>query len=154
MKVKVTEDRTKEFNKLIESFKNDKVVVGIPESTAGREGPINNATILFINNFGSPGQNIPARPVMDIGIKNAQDRITDEFKKCAENPTDDRWNTCLERVGTIASNSIKKVITDQEGIKPPEPETLAARKNKGHGSEKSLLVTGQLRNAITYVVRK
>ncbi|MFI5416190.1 MAG: hypothetical protein ACHQXJ_02430, partial [Nitrososphaerales archaeon] len=61
-----------------------------------------------------------------------------------------------ERAGIIAANACKKVINDQEGLKPPAPATLKARKYitaSGFKGTKSLLVTGQVRNAITYVVK-
>lgn len=153
----VTEDRTKEFMKLIASFKHDKVLVGVPASDSSRqEEGINNATLLFINNFGSPGQNIPPRPVMDIGIFNAQDAIAEEYKKAI-----DKWTSLnlaqlhgyYERVGIIASNSVKRAINEQIGIEPPAASTLANRRSKGFKGTKALLVTGQLRNSITYVIQ-
>lgn len=157
----VTKDFTQNFNEVIARFKNDAVLVGIPAENSGREesGPINNATLLAINNFGSPANNIPARPVMSIGIKNAQDAITDQFKLCAKNVLTkgvDSMHVYYERAGIIASNSVKKAINDQEGIDPPSPATLKARKyltQAGFKGTKALLVTGQMRNAITYVVK-
>ncbi len=156
--LKVTADFTEDFKKIVESFKHDKVLVGIPqdENARSEEGPIGNAAILFINNFGSPANNIPPRPVMEIGIHGAQEKIAEEFKKCAKAsitkglPALDIY---YERVGTIASNSIKRAITSQIGIAPPSEGTLKARARNGNSSQKSLLVTGQLRNAITYVVK-
>ena len=159
--VQVTSDFTEEFNKIIKSFKNDSVLVGIPEETTsrkeedGEQPKINNATILAINNFGSPANNIPARPVMQIGIKNAQPQITEQFKQAAIGALTkgiSALNMYYERAGIIASNSIKKAINSQEGIDEPAEATLAARKAKGFQGEKALIVSGQMRNAITYVV--
>lgn len=157
--MKVTEDRTAEIMKIIKSFKHDSVLVGIPQDDAERkEGdPINNATLLFINNFGSPGQNIPPRPVMEIGLKNAQDRIADEFKKALQQS----WKNGLtalpvyyNRAGMIASNSVKRAINDQLGIQAPADSTIKTRESRGFAGKKALLVTGQMRNAITWVVQE
>lgn len=159
--LKVTSDFTKEFNELIKRFKGDAVLVGIPESQGHRkeEDEISNAAILAMNHFGSPANNIPPRPVMSIGIKNAQAAIADQFKLAAKLSLTkglSALNTYYERAGIIASNAVKAVINSQEGIKPPASSTLSARKyltENGFKGVKALLVTGQLRNAITYVVK-
>lgn len=157
----VTADFTKQFNDVVARFKKDAVLVGIPEAKGPREdgAPINNATLLAINNFGSPANNIPPRPVMDIGIKKAQAPIAEQFKLAAQNALTKgvaALEQYYERVGIIASQTIKKVINDQEGFPGPAESTLKARKyigTKGFKGIKSLIVTGQMRNAITYVVR-
>ena len=144
--------------KAIDSMKSSMTLVGIPQTDNSRQeqGPIGNAGILFINEFGSPGQNIPARPVMAIGIKNAQPALADEFKKCAQDALSKGFGALdvyYERVGIIASNSIKKAINDQDGIDGPSEATLKSRKSRGFNGTKALVVTGQMRNAITYVVK-
>jgi hypothetical protein len=159
--LKVTTDFTEKFNDIIKRFKNDAVLVGIPSSKSAREddSEITNAAILAINHFGSPANHIPPRPVMTIGIKNAQDKIAEEFKKAAQ-ATLTKGTAALEiyyeRAGIIASTSVKKVINDQEGIQGPSDATLKAREyltKAGFKGTKSLVVTGQMRNAITYVVK-
>lgn len=158
--VTVSKDFTKDFKAIIDRFKNDDVLVGIPEEkTPRKDGSINNATLLAINNFGSPANNIPARPVMQIGIKNAQEDVAGEFRKAAQTVLKegqaaiDRY---FQRAGILASQSIKKAINDQDfgGAPGPSPATLSARKSAGFLGTKSLIVTGQLRNSITYVLRK
>jgi len=156
----VTKDFTKDFNEVIARFKKDAVLVGIPENDQAREGDeeINNATILAINHFGSEAAHIPPRPVLTIGIRNAQPAIAEQFKQLAQQALKKGASTITqyyERVGLIASNSVKRVINDQEGIAPPSPATLRARKyltKSGFKGTKALVVTGQLRNAITYVI--
>lgn len=156
----ITEDRTDEFLKTIAAFKRDRVLVGIPEEDSQRKesgtGVIGNAALLFINNFGSPYNNIPARPVMEIGIRGAQDLIAAEFKQAVQMS----WTKGLsglavyyERVGIIASNSVKRAINDQIDIEPPSEATLESRERAGFKGTKALVVTGQLRNSITYVVQ-
>jgi hypothetical protein len=159
--MEVTSDFTKNFNDAIKRFKHDSVLVGIPEDDKERNGnsPISNAALLAINNFGSPANNIPPRPIMAIGIKNAQPAIAEQFKLAAQNVLSKgpaALEQYYERAGIIASNSIKKVINDQDGIDAPAASTLKSRKyltKSGFKGTKALLVTGQLRNAITYVVK-
>lgn len=154
----VTSDFTDDFNEIIKRFKNDDVLVGIPEIDPSRKeiSPINNATLLALNNFGSPANNIPARPVMEIGIRNAESDIAEAFKAAAKNVLSEGLSALLPaytRIGIIASNSVKKAINSQEGIEGPSPATLKARESHGFKGTKALVVTGQMRNAITYVVR-
>lgn len=159
--ITVTSDFTKDFNEIVKRFKKDAVLVGIPEEDHVRKGEdsdaINNATLLAINNFGSPKNNIPARPVMQIGITRAQEAIAEQFRLAAIKAFSDGasvFDIYYNRAGFIAANSIKKVINDQTDIKGPAESTLKARQSRGFKGIKSLVVTGQMRNAITHVVKK
>jgi hypothetical protein len=155
----ITHDKVDEFNDIVKRFKSDDVLVGIPAADKARKDsdPINNASILFINEFGSPAQNIPPRPVMAIGIKNAQEAIVQELKNAFLKAFDQgvsALNVYYNRAGLVASQSVKKAINDQDGIDGPSEATLKSRKAQGFNGTKSLIVTGQLRNSITYVVRE
>lgn len=157
--LEVTEDRTEELNKLVASFRNDQVLVGIPAEDSQRSGdaPINNAGLMFINEFGSPGQNIPARTPMATGIKLAQSEIAEEYKKALKAAFSKGMGALTvyyNRIGTIASSSVKDVINNQINMDPPAESTLKTRKSKGFSGTKALIVTGQLRNAVTYVVKE
>jgi hypothetical protein len=159
----VTSDFTADFNDIVKKFKNDAVLVGIPEQDTKREedegdSEITNAALLAICNFGSPVQNIPAWPVMAIGIRNAQEEIATQFKLAATNALKmglSALDIYYNRAGIIASTSIKKVINSQEDVPPnkPSPSTLKSRKSAGFKGQKYWIRTGQMRNAITYVVK-
>ena len=156
----VTSDFTASFNETIRRFKNDDILVGIPEEKTDRKesSPINNATLLAICNFGSEKMGIPPWPVMAIGIRNARDEITAQFKRGAQEALTKGFaaiSPAYNRVGIIASTSIKKVLNAQENVPEdkPAPSTLAARKSQGFKGKKYWIVTGQMRNAITYVVK-
>jgi hypothetical protein len=161
----VTKDFTEQFNAIIKRYKNDVVLVGIPQDDSprqndGKDEQINNATLLAIANFGSPQQNIPPWPIMAIGIRNAQSDIYEQFKNCLQlslNKGLSALDTYYGRAGLIAANSIKKVINAQEDVPSDKPAeaTLEARKRRKptpFKGTKYWLVTGQLRNAITYVI--
>jgi hypothetical protein len=162
----ITKDFHKNFKDAIEALKHKETLVGIPADDSAREPdangkmPINNAALLAINEFGSPANNIPSRPVVRIGLWDSRDEVTAQFKKAAQEVFSkgqavlDKY---FERAGIIASNRIKMTINNQVDIEPPAASTLKARKylNNGNGFRgiKALVVTGQMRNAITYVVR-
>ena len=156
------EDFSKEFAKVIAKFRYDRVLVGIPEEENPRDSqekgaPIGNAALLAINNFGSPANNIPARPVMQIGIERSQDEIAAQFRAAAVKALSGNVgavSSAYQRAGIIASNGVKKAINDQIGIDPPSDATLKSREARGFKGTKALIVTGQMRNAITYVVKE
>lgn len=162
----VTSDFTQEFNAIIKKFKRDEVLVGIPEADTERKAKdesgnevtpqITNAALLALNNFGSPAQNISARPVMEIGIQNAQDEIAEQFKQGAKEALTEGVAVLpiyYDRAGIIAANSVKKAINSQEGIDAPADSTIATREAAGFKGTKALIVTGQMRNAITHVLK-
>lgn len=156
--LKVDVDRTQEFNETIKKFKRDAILVGIPAPRTDRKNDdeITNAALLAINVFGSPVNNIPARDVMTIGLRNARKEIADALRDGAVMALSRGFaaiDTYYNRAGIIASTSIKKAINSQEGIKPPSEATIAAREARGFKGEKALIVTGQVRNAITYVIK-
>lgn len=154
-----TKDFTEKFLAAVKKMKKFETLVGIPEKDAERDESdgINNAALLFINEYGSPANNIPARPVMKIGIEQSKSEVVDEFRKAARDGLS-RGEAVVqkyyERAGIIASNSVKNVINNQIGIEGPSEATLKIRKAKGFKGTKSLIVTGQMRNAITYVVKE
>lgn len=163
-KLIVTADFTAEFNDIVKRFRKDDILVGIPEEDTSRKlepgddekGPVNNATLLAINDLGLPAAHIPPRPAMEIGIKNAQDEIAEGFKATAIAALSQGVSAIspgYNRIGITASVAIKKAINAQNGFPPLSKATLAARKAAGFKGTKALIVSGQMRNAITYVIR-
>lgn len=156
----VTSDRTEDVAKILRGFKNDAVLVGVPrEENSRSDGPIGNASLLSIMVFGSPMNNIPPWNIMGIGLTNAQPEIIDQFRQGAKKALEvglPALDQTYERVGIISSNSIKKVLNSQQGAPEGRPTkaTLANRKRIGFKGTKYWIVTGQLRNSITYVVNK
>ncbi len=142
-----------------------------------------NAALAYVHEHGAPEVNVPARPFLEPGIMRARGEIEAGLRRAGEAalagsgvPAVKRH---LHRVGLLASSSVKTVIT--EGIPPPlRPSSvegrIARRKSKSWrarrraeiaanavyvGEENAatgifipLLDTGQLRNAVTYVLRK
>lgn len=154
MSVKVTESPMKvDLRKIAESMKK-KVHVGVPSGGHRDDGEFSNADIMAISEYGSPVNNIPPRPVMTLGLEKCQAQVLDELKRGAERALsgEDTTDETLNRVGMIASNTIKKVIDQQDGIEPISYYTLLARLSKGFEGDKALLVSGQFRNSITWKI--
>jgi hypothetical protein len=183
-RVEITKDNFFKVFEALTSLTGKSVLVGIPEDENKREddGAINNAALGYIHEFGSPEANIPARPFLIPGVKNAEPDTARELRKAAEEALNGDMklaDRALNRAGILAVNEVKRVI--QSNIPPPlQPETVA-RRHKSRGtksmrdSEKvyldlvakgtdpeaaqteagivSLINTGQLRNSITYVIR-
>lgn len=127
------------------------ILVGIPEEANAGHGAMDNASLLYLHENGSPGGKIPARPVLQTGIH------TPEFTAQAQQMYRTAFvaafsgnvpgaKAIYERIGIQGANAVKQ----QFGvIGPPLSPVTIARK----GSSATLIDTAQLRNAITHVVR-
>jgi len=170
--------------KLEKSFKELSeldLYVGVPSDKKDRKddgdpGQPNNAVIAYINDNGSPEMGIPQRSFMRPGISDAKKYIINRMRKggtaILAGETDAAYTT-LAACGLTAQNAIRRRIND--GIPPPLSEqTLKARiaqrtairgaqaeldrredgERAGTDLAKPLVATSQLRNSITYVIRK
>lgn len=183
-RLKVTKDDLAKVLKSIGALASSQVLVGIPQEEAERDdderGAMNNATLGYIHDNGSPANNIPARPFMKPGIKAAEKAIDSRMKKTAKDVLDghaEKLDAGLNAVGLIAQNAVKSKINSGD-FPPLSVSTLRARARRGRKGAKEelmrmkeakksgqdftpnaenarpLIDTGQLRNSISYVIRK
>lgn len=140
--------------------------------------PITNAALGYIHDNGAPEQNIPARPFMRPGVERVKGWVAQRLAATAKavlKQSGVNVDDQLDIIGLKVSTSIKNVIA--EGVEPPLADaTLRGRMARGAQSSvaqgafwelawrragapasteiaKPLIVTAQMRNAITYVVR-
>lgn len=142
--------------KAVHALVKKEVLVGVPEEHADRkkEG-ITNATLAYIHDTGSPAANIPARPFLNPGIQQVKDRIIVRLKQIGQKTLRGNLSSVeegLNAVGLIAVNSIRAKITSGP-FSPLAPSTIRARLRRGRTGIRPLVDTGQLRNAINYVLR-
>ncbi len=156
-----TKSSTAQFRKSLEILLKREVLVGIPAANAARDQEpgektaASNALIGYVMEYGSPAQNIPARPFLHPGVADAREGIQLHMKKAGQlalRGKTDEIGQELEKVGLIAAASVQRKITDGP-FEPLKPATLAARRRRGRTGDHPLIDTGQLRRAVTYVVR-
>lgn len=158
MSMTVTTDKLAQVLATMAQLVKKDVLVGIPDSAPEREEdtPLSNAQIGYILDSGSPKANIPARPFLVPGVENVQPEIVEDFRGGAKAALDGNAagvERSLVRAGLRAQNSVRSKIQDGP-FEALAPRTLVDRKKRGRTGEKPLLDTGQLRNSVTYVVRK
>lgn len=140
----------------LNALTNRDVLVGIPESKDARdEGEFGNAGIGYINENGSPAQNIPPRPHLKPGVKSVEQDFMPHLKAAAQKALEGNAEgamTSLDRAGTIAANGVKRYITIT-GFTPLADITIANRLRRGRTGNKPLIDTGEYRRSITHVVR-
>jgi hypothetical protein len=137
------------------------VLVGVPESKAGRkEGTINNARLAYIHDNGSPLAGIPPREFLRPGIKDDQEELARRLGQAGRaslNGDADGVTRALHATGLEAQKAIRHKITVGP-FTPLKASTVRARARKHKGrkgtSTTPLVDTGQLRNAINYVVNE
>lgn len=151
-------DRLKEVLESISGLVQKQVLVGIPDSAPERkdDSPISNAAIGYIQETGSPANNIPPRPFLVPGVEDATQKVTPHLQKSVEAALDGDLSGAERRMasaGLVAQNSARAKINSN--IQPKLADaTIAARLRRGVTRTNTLVDTGQLRNSITYVIRR
>lgn len=139
-----------------------RVMVGIPAAEATRSDDddaasgINNAALGYIHDNGAPEANIPARPFLEPGIRAVQDKIEAGLRTAADAAMAGRpeaVDRAYHAIGLKAQAAVRSKITTGPFVEL-KPRTLANRRRRGRNGTKPLIDTGQLRNAIAYVIRK
>jgi hypothetical protein len=158
-KVRLVVDNTQQVLRAMTALTSREVLVGIPAGAPARaESGINNATIGYIQDTGSPAANIPARPWLAPGIKDAREAIVKRLKQMGEqvlkNPgtSSATIDSYLSAIGLETVSAVRARITSGP-FEPLAASTLRARRARGFAGTRPLIVTGQLRNAVNYVLR-
>ena len=139
--------------------------------------PPSNAVIAYTMEFGDPDRNIPARPFLDPGIDAVRDKIADALKTAGSEVLTGNAGAVergFAKAGLVAVSSVQAKITDGP-FAPLSQRTIEARARRGRkgarqflklqaqgtpddilqsaGLVAPLVDTGQLRRAITFVIR-
>jgi hypothetical protein len=180
----IIKDNSRAIIDSLKALTQHQVLIGIPEEKDARDsGPITNAALGYIHEFGAPGANIPARPFLIPGVRKAEREASPHLRSACLAALDGKLDVALRQAamaGIIAENSAKREITTGDFV-PLKPSTIAARyRSRDTGSQrksetrymelihagsspaaaqaaagiKPLINTAQLRNSITSVVRK
>lgn len=159
MSLTITKDDVAKVVQSIKALSGKYVVIGIPAPKSPRtDGPIGNAGIGYVQEYGSPARGIPPRPFLAPGVRNAGPQVTALLRRAAmaqigDNAHGGALDDALNRAGIVASDAVRRVIRAGDGMAPLAPSTLAARARKKFKGTKPLIHTGQLLRSITYVVR-
>ncbi|MGJ3536483.1 hypothetical protein [Citrobacter portucalensis] len=158
----------------LKSLTKKDVLVGIPAEDSDRDDvPFGNAGIGYINEYGSPAQNIPSRPHLVPGVKSVEDQTMPQLKAAAQAALEGDASgaeRALNQAGSLAANGVRRYMTIT-GFTPLADSTVEARARRGRKGAKAelarraagespgtdlvkpLIDTGQYRRAITHVVR-
>jgi hypothetical protein len=143
---------------------------------------VNNAALMYIHENGDPASNLPARPVVHPTVKANMGQITKSLKLAgayALSGDKEKVMATFTALGLFMQNALRQKITDGP-FAPLSPRTIAQRaakrgtkRRKGEQQYldlvsqgvapsdaqqqtgiKPLIDTGQLRRALTYVIRR
>lgn len=156
----VTADNLASVVQAIHKLTGEQILVGIPQANTERRNDdnssITNAEIGYIQETGSPAMNIPARPFLVPGIEASEKGITKQLEKGAHAALDGSQQDveqAFHAAGLVAQNGVRHQINDGD-FEPLSEATLAARRARGRTGTKPLIDTVQMRNSVTYVIRK
>ena len=108
---------------------------------------------MYIQTHGSPLWNAPPRPIIEPAIEDDKEKITEILGEAAKAMLDgdvDKAKEYLNKAGLEGQAASQQWFTNtKNGWAPNSPLTIAAK-----GSDKPLIDKGELRKAITYVIRE
>ncbi|EIP4525569.1 TPA: hypothetical protein ACTDM3_004473 [Salmonella enterica subsp. enterica] len=126
----------------LKSLTKKDVLVGIPAEDSDRDDvPFGNAGIGYINEYGSPAQNIPPRPHLLPGVKSVEEQTVPQLKAAAQAALDGNAagaERALNRAGTLAANGVRRYMTIT-GFTPLADSTVEARARRGRKGAKAEL---------------
>ena len=140
----------------IEELTSKQVLVGIPHGETRSDAGMTNAQIGYIQETGSPAMNLPSRAFLAPGVEDCQELTGAQLGKAVDEAlkgNSEGVDRCLKRAGMIAQNSVRAKINSGD-FEPLSEATLRARRRKGRTRTKPLIDTVQLRNSITYIVKR
>ena len=141
----------------IEALLEQDVMVGIPEGPPREDAEgMTNAQLGYVHENGSPLHNLPARRFLVPGVEAVQPEIAKRFEKATHAALDGNTEGVMRHLnaaGMIAQNSVKAVLNAGD-FTPLAQRTIYQRELRGITRISPLVDTAQMRNSITYVVRK
>ena len=126
------------------------VHIGVIDDGSRDGGDLTNAELAAIHEFGAPGANIPERSFIRSTFDTNQAKYRDLLKRLGKAVLLKRQSVvdALGILGATMAADIKKRVTSGPHIPPPLAAATARRK----GSDRPLVDTGQMINAVTWKV--
>jgi hypothetical protein len=156
--VKTVVDNTPQLRAALRALADHEVLVGFPEESAQERSDtaLTNAALAYIQDHGSPANNIPPRPFLDPGVRSVATKIQAPLRRGAKAALEGHpamVSAGLNAAGLVAQGGVRSYLT-RGNFPALAPATLRRRRAAGFTGTRPLLVTGQLRAAVTYVVRQ
>lgn len=145
-------DRFQDIQRSLQELAKKDVLVGVPEASSNRKdsNEVTNAELVYMHTHGSPLWNLPPRPIIEPAIEANKEEIGGLLREALTNALDGRpFEVALKKAGMKGQNVVRAWFVDpRNGWAPNSPVTIARK-----GSERPLIDTGEMRKAITYIVR-
>lgn len=140
--VTIRADNAQAILDALKSLTKKDVLVGIPSEDSERDDvPFGNAGIGYVNEYGSPAQNIPPRPHLIPGVKSVEEQTVPQLKAAAQAALEGNAagaERALNRAGTLAANGVRRYMTIT-GFTPLADSTVEARARRGRKGAKAEL---------------
>lgn len=131
------------------------IELGVTSSKTARKEKVQlgvtNAELMFIHENGSPLQNIPARPVLELTLKwvNESGLVHETLNKAVDaylkEYNEEAVDKIMDRMCIKIQSYARKIIYDNDGRLVPNAPSTIAKKGDNH----PLFNTGQLARSIT-----
>jgi hypothetical protein len=124
------------------------VLVGVPEGTGNYKDGAQVAVIAAVNHFGSADGRVPARPFLDVAIKENEQKYTKIAEEMLPQVAagDMEFRQALDTIGLVAASDVQEKIVEIRT--PPNAPSTIARK----GSSNPLIHNSHMLQSITHIV--
>lgn len=136
-----------------------RVLIGIPAESMHPgekgEGPISNAVLGYLFEYGQPEKNLPARPHLLPGVESIEAAAVVILKAGATAAFQGDLTApekALHKVGLIGVSAVQAKITDGD-FAPLAEGTIKARIRRGRTGTKPLYDTGAYLRSFTYTIQ-
>lgn len=139
-KVIVKLDRVPALLAALDTLTKQSVFIGIPGEKAGRkdaENGVTNAMLGYVHEYGSPAQNIPARPFLEPAAEQIQDQVGSMLAKGAEAMMAGNAaaaTKALHAAGQVGVNTARKIMQAGEGYAPLTRGAVRSRLYRAMGA--------------------
>nr|DAY89276.1 MAG TPA: virion morphogenesis protein [Caudoviricetes sp.] len=180
--VAIDKDLTDDILKSLNDLSKKTVCIGVPDSTEHEGGKVTNAELmyihtngarnkdminamqhdidsgkpyseaheLYVHENGSPLWNIPPRPILEPAMEHGKEQMAELMKDIANDALEgNNVQPGLEKIGMQGQNIARDWFTNPSNNWAANSEETAKKK----GSDRPLIDTGELRKAITYIVK-
>ncbi|EBX7265555.1 hypothetical protein DS544_06955 [Salmonella enterica subsp. enterica serovar Abony] len=137
--VTVRSDNSQAILDALKTIGKKEVLIGIPEDASSREDAhFGNAGIGYLNEFGSPAQNIPPRPHLQPGIRSADDQTIPLLKEAAQAALDGNTTGAERALGQAGQKAVNgvKIYMHKANFTPLADSTIEARAKRGKKGRK------------------
>ncbi len=137
-KVTIKVDHVPDLLAALDRLAKKRVLIGIPGEKDARQGDkeVTNAMLGYVHEYGSPEQNIPARPFLNPAADQIRDKVITLLEKGADavmSGNAEAGDKALAAAGMLGASKAKEIMQAGEGYEPLTEAAVRSRLYRAMG---------------------